>query len=389
MRVKLIDADLWALKNHRFPNLALMKISGWHKDQGDEVSLALSYADIGEYDRLYLARVFTQTKVDEDILKLPNLTYGGTGFYYPDPAPPLPDEIEHHMPDYRLYDGWLATQDVKGRGFRYYTDYSIGYTTRGCFRGCSFCVNRDSRRVVPHSPVAEFLDPSRKRICLLDDNVLGCRQWREILAELKATKKPFQFKQGMDIRLLTDEKVEALLSSKYDEDYIFAFDDLADKPVIEEKLTLWRKYNRNKGFDTKLYLFCGYDRTGEWNNEFWKQDLLGLLERIEVLIRYRCKPYVMRYADYEKSPLRGMYINIAQWCNQPQCFCTMSLREWCREDDTRKGSNSATYIYLQEFERLVPEAAPYLDMRMPSDNQRVPVSSEEPQAEDDPLSVFR
>ena len=108
--------------------------------------------------------------------------------------------------------------------YAYYTDYSIGFLTRGCFRKCAFCVNKNYDRVCTHSPLLEFLDTARPKICLLDDNFFGSPRWKDLLLELQQTGKPFQFKQGLDERLLTDEKCALLFASKYDGDYIFAFD---------------------------------------------------------------------------------------------------------------------------------------------------------------------
>ena len=130
---------------------------------------------------------------DESILKLENVEYGGTGFYY-DKAPRLSEEIEHHMPDYHLYDDWVNEQlenGVSKTNLKYYTDYSIGFTTRGCFRQCEFCVNKNYKKVECHSPLSEFVDPTRKKICLLDDNILGSPCWKEIFTELQATKNRF------------------------------------------------------------------------------------------------------------------------------------------------------------------------------------------------------
>jgi len=73
--------------------------------------------------------------------------------------------------------------------FKEYTDYSIGFVTRGCFRKCPFCVNQKYDRVFLHSPLEEFYDSTRKKVCLLDDNVFGCPQWKDILEELIALKK--------------------------------------------------------------------------------------------------------------------------------------------------------------------------------------------------------
>lgn len=136
MRVAVIDADLIGRKRHRFPNLACMKISGYHKAQGDTVSLQLSYDGLDDFDRVYISKVFTDTPVPDSILQLKNVSYGGTGFYY-DKAPCLSDAIEHQMPDYHLYDAWVNTQLKRGGKrieYAYYTDYSIGFLTRGCFR---------------------------------------------------------------------------------------------------------------------------------------------------------------------------------------------------------------------------------------------------------------
>ena len=175
MRIAIIDADLIGRKKHRFPNLACMKLSGYYKSQGHNVVLKTDYQGLDEFDRIFLSKVFTDTQVPEDVLELGNLECGGTGFYY-DKAPKLPDEIEHHMPDYHLYADWVQEKldaGAKRNEYRFYLDYSIGFLTRGCFRKCQFCVNKNYDRVYPHSPVEEFVDPERKKICLLDDNFLG------------------------------------------------------------------------------------------------------------------------------------------------------------------------------------------------------------------------
>lgn len=204
--------------------------------------LKTDYEGLDEFDRVYLSKVFTDTQVPEEILELENLEYGGTGFYY-DKAPKLQEEIEHHMPDYHLYAGWVQEKldaGAKRNEYRFYLDYSIGFLTRGCFRKCQFCVNKNYDRVYTHSPVEEFMEPERKKICLLDDNFFGNPDWEAMLQELKDTKKPFQFRQGLDERLLDDRKCQALFSSRYDDTYTFAFDNLADAELVEKKIILAR-----------------------------------------------------------------------------------------------------------------------------------------------------
>lgn len=180
MKVAVIDADLIGRKKHRFPNLASMKISGYHKDCGDCVQLKTDYDNLNEFDKVYISKVFTDTPIDENILKFPNVEYGGTGFYF-DQAPDLSYEIEHHMPDYHLYDEWIEEQIANGvpkNQFKEYKDNSIGFLTRGCFRKCGFCVNQKYDHVFLHSPLEEFKDDSRKKICLLDDNIFGSPEWK-------------------------------------------------------------------------------------------------------------------------------------------------------------------------------------------------------------------
>ena len=358
MQVAIVDADLIGRKRHRFPNLVCMKLSGYYKEKGAVVHLKMDYDNLQAYDKVFISKVFTDTKVPNEVLGLPNVSYGGTGFYY-DKAPKLPEEIEHHMPDYHLYDEWVEKKLAAGgkkNEYAYYTDYSIGFLTRGCFRQCSFCVNKNYRKVNVHSALSEFLDVSRKKICMLDDNFLCGPSWKEMLGDLKATGKPFQFKQGLDERILTDEKCEALFSAKYDGDYIFAFDNVADAALIEQKMIMARKYTDKV---LKFYCFTGFDRNDKWDGAFWKQDIFDLLIRIEILMRHRCLPYVMRFNRYEESPYRGMYISIARWCNQPSFFKKKSLREFAELN----GANSACYRYLSDFEDKFPEVAYFYDLK--------------------------
>lgn len=383
MNIGIVDADLIGKKKHRFPNLVCMKISSYYKNQGNNVELLFSYDNIKNYDKVFISKVFTDTPVPEGVTELPFVEYGGTGFFY-DKAKPLPYEIEHSMPDYHLYDKFVETaleNGVKKKELKYYTDYSIGFVTRGCIRGCSFCVNKNYRQCLKHSPVSEFLDESRPYICLLDDNVLSCRDWKEVFDELIATGKKFQFKQGCDERLLTDEKCEYLFNkSNWIGDRIFAFDNIKDRRIIEKKLQMIR---RHTNCQIKFYTFCGYNHNniGVYDEEFWIKDIVDLFERIKILMEYGCLPYVMRYKDYELSPYRGIYITAASWCNQPSFFRKMTFEEFSKargmnNEDYKKyklnfdsyladgGKKGSCWRYYDEFAEKYPEIAEkYFHMR--------------------------
>lgn len=403
MKIGIIDADLIGRKKHRFPNLASEKISAYWKEQGAEVHLKLDYDDLDGYDHIYISKVFTDTPIPEGLVETERIHLGGTGFYF-DKAPNLPDEIEHHMPDYHLYDEWIETEVRKARAaheakeeekyqkslflkeidsagevevyekipfndksfrhqFKEYTDYSIGFLTRGCFRKCGFCVNKKYDHVFRHSPLEEFYDPSRKKICLLDDNVLGCKYWREILNELIAIKRPFKFKQGMDERLLTDEKCKLLFNGLYDGDYTFAFDKIEDYDVIHDKLQLIKKYS--KANNIKFYVLVGFDSID-------MQDIENMWKRVALLMQYRCLPYIMRYQNkndtpWKNSEYKGMYITMARWCNQPSFFKKKSFREYCEANQERvvtPGYVCAAMEALTMIEKRNPELAKkYFDLR--------------------------
>lgn len=334
MNIAIIDADLIGRKHHRFPNLCCMKLGGYFKARGDNVTFKTNYDNLELFDKVYVAKVFTDTPTPQaglfgNPLDAPNIIKGGTGFFF-DKAPPLSPQIEHHMPDYHLYDGVC--------NFRFYTDYSIGYLTRGCFRHCPFCVNRKSSKVVAHSPLKEFFDPTRKKICLLDDNFFGCDGWKDLLLELRATGKPFVFKQGLDVRLLDEERARLLFTSKYDGDFIFAFDDPDDAPLIEDRLKLIGRHVKLKSNRVKFYVLCGFDRRGKYDENFWLEDLQSAVDRAELLRRYDCLPYLMRHENYLRSPQKKLYISLARWCNQPHLFLKKTLSEFLVMDARYKKS---------------------------------------------------
>lgn len=358
MKIGIIDADLLD-RGTRHPNLALMKLSGYFKERGHNVKLITDYKNLAAYEKLFIGKVFNFTNIPAGVTSLPNVEIGGTGFFE-DGGGNLPEEIEHHMPDYELYTKYVNLSIKNGKkrsAFSDYLDYSIGFTTRGCFRKCSFCVNKKYDQAFKHSPVSEFLDEKRPYIYLWDDNFLAFNNWEQVLSEIEATGKPFQFRQGLDVRLMTDRKAERLSETRYRGDFIFAFDHLEERELIEEKLKLWRKYCVKT---TKLYVLCAFDSQDE-------KDIENAFERIHILMKHSCLPYIMRYESYKNSRWRSLYVQLARWCNQPQFFKKKSFRQFCKANqEYHKNPKTlcAACKAMLDFEASFPNiAAKYFDLR--------------------------
>lgn len=364
MKIGIIDADLMN-NGTRHPNLALMKIAGYHKELGDEISLIYdSYDRIKEFDRVYISKVFSFTYTPDWVLSEPNVSFGGTGFF-PDGGPNLAAEIEHHMPYYELYNDYISEQVANGKDMQRYSDYlnfSIGFTTRGCFRKCDFCVNKKYDRVLRHAHVREFLDENRSKIYLWDDNILGYPDWEEVIDELVETGKPFQFRQGIDIRLINERIAYRLNRVKYYGDFIFAFDHSSDKDVIISKVQLWKRYTNKY---PKMYVLSAYNSQDE-------EDIIDIFERIHILMKYGCLPYIMRYEAYKESRYKGIYIQIARWCNQPEFYKKMSFREFCERNQyyhPNPDTFCSAYRAMVEFEAEHPEIAQrYFDLKLMNEN---------------------
>lgn len=211
VRIGLVDVD-----GHHFPNLALMKISAWHKANGDGVEWANS---LEHYNKVYMAKVFDFTPDDLQAYQCDELLQGGTGYNM---AVKLPEHMEHQYPDYGLYN---------------IHDTAYGYLTRGCPRKCPFCIvtAKEGAASVKAADLKEFWR-GQKHIKLLDPNILACPEWRELLQQLADSDAEVDFTQGLDARLLTEEKVKSLLAVNYKMLH-FAWDNAADTitPALLEK----------------------------------------------------------------------------------------------------------------------------------------------------------
>ena len=297
MKIGMIDCDNKNSKNP-FPNLALMKLSAWHKAQGDSVEW-YSPMFSGHMDKVYVSKVFSFSEDFQYCIDADEIQYGGSGFaismingvevYDKTKDTSLPYEIEHIYPDYSLYG---------------ITDTAYGFMTRGCPRNCEFCHVTQMQGLKSHkvADLSEFWN-GQKNIVLLDPNISACREWKEVFQQLIDSKACVNFSQGLDIRLMTDEKIEMLKHIKT-KGVHFAWDRYEDKKLILPKLQHFASitgWNRRK-----IIVYC---LVGDRERRVTKQDL----ERIYAL-RDIAYPYVMIY-DKASLPKGHELKKLQRWVN--------------------------------------------------------------------------
>lgn len=406
IKIGLVDADLLC-NGTRHPNLILMKLAGFLHDNRLDFKLILDQdEDIEQYKLIYISRVFTFTRMPAFYEKATpaqkrKFRRGGTGFYanelnvniYRQMRNDDMTQLEHdsflnkylnhrgghrthgidlarQMPYYHLYDEFVdrkVAEGFKREKYKDYQQYSIGFLTRGCIRHCPFCVNKLEDAIFSYSDLEWFLDDERDEhgrlvrpyIYLWDDNFLAAEPvvWRTKLQQLIDTGRPFQFRQGLDERMLAEspygeEMAEMLSHARYHGDFIFAFDNWKDRQKIEKALKIWKRYNPKKG--TKFYLFCGF-RLKEDSHQKFYQDIWELFQRIRILMSYGCVGYVMRHEDYHKYEISNLYVQIARWCNQQQFYKKMSFWEFVYRNQSYWEEHSRGIInrpHLKSFEEF-------------------------------------
>lgn len=291
-RIGLIDID-----SHNFPNLPLMKLSAWHKRQGDIVEWydPIKALCDGEYDRVYTSKVFTFTDDYDRPIYAKEIIKGGTGYYYPDGGSPLPDEVEHIYPDYSLY------------GIK---DTAYGFLTRGCPKGNlhKYCIVSQKEGYCSHkvADLTEFWIGQRE-IILLDPNITACKDCNELFRQLIDSKAWIDFSQGLDMQLMTEEKAELLKQMKIKRVH-FALDNWNE---FETAIPKFKMFKELTGWDKRkmgVYVLTNYDTTHE-------QDL----ERIYKLRELGYRPYVMIY-EKEKTKPKDTVRRLQRWVNNRRIF---------------------------------------------------------------------
>ena len=294
MRIGLIDVD-----GHNFPNLALMRISAYHKEKGDLVEWW--WSDLIHYDIVYMSKVFSDaySKDAPEPINTDRIIKGGTGYaiktengveiFGKEKDQNLSQDIEQMFPDYSLYPQF---------------NFAVSMTSRGCPRGCAFChvAAKEGRCATKVADVSDFWN-GQKEIRVLDPNITACREKRDLMCQYRETGAIIDFTQGLDIRLLDDADIEDINRMRLRTIH-FAWDNPKDD--LENKFRYFAKNFRRKSNIGMVYCLTNFNSTIEED-----------LHRIYTLRDLGYDPYVMVY----NKPNAPHEIKMLQrWCNNKIIF---------------------------------------------------------------------
>lgn len=295
MNIGLIDVD-----GHNFPNLALMRISAYHKSIGDNVEWWES--DFKYYDIVYKSKIFSDaySQEQQDPINCGEIRKGGTGYcitlgddgkeyFDKNKNNSLPPEIEKMFPDYSIYPQF---------------DFAVSMTSRGCPRGCSFChvADKEGRCAVKVADISDFWN-GQKEIRILDPNITACREKRDLMRQYRETGAILDFTQGLDIRILNDDDIEDINHMRL-RTLHFAWDNPKDD--LESKFRNFADNFRRKSNIGMVYVLTNYNSTMEEN-----------LYRIYTLRDLGYDPYVM---IYNKPNAPHEIRRLQRWCNNKIIF---------------------------------------------------------------------
>ena len=299
MKIGLHDAEKEYLKNKSYPNYALMKISAWHKAQGDAVEW---WNPLYRYDRVYSSKVFDFTPatpyLPDDAVR------GGTGYKDIPIDKTLPSEIDNMFPDYSIYPE---------------CDYAIGYITRGCPNSCRWCVvPRKEGQIRAYRTWKDLVRQDTDKLILMDNNILACEYGIKQLEELSESNYKVDLNQGMDARLINDRIAEILSQMKWIRFIRFSCDQKDQLDSVKNTIDLLGKYGV-RPYRIFIYLLV-------------TKDIQDAVDRVEVLKRYKA---INIYAQAERNERLGIIPNVAQLEFQQRyvyggCYRTETWSEYCK-----------------------------------------------------------
>lgn len=299
MRIGLLDVD-----GHNYPNLALMKLSRWHKEHGDIVEM---YEPMfGEYDRVYMSKVFTHTSDWAYPIDCKDVIKGGTGY---DVASALPWEIDHTQPDYSLYGNMIDK----------HTAY--GFLTRGCINKCPWCVvPKKEGGIRPYMDVDEIAIEERHNLILMDNNVLACDYGIEQIEKIVDRGCRVDFNQAIDARLVTREVARLLAKVRWIREIRFGCDT---KKQIEDCARAMELIN---SFSIRPKYYLLYTMLYGDIEECYKR--ISYWRRPEFGIRVNCQSQPMLDFTNKVQVIPQWQKDMARWSNKKEIYHTIDFKEF-------------------------------------------------------------
>lgn len=331
MKIGLVDVDGSCHKKGnkagiRYPNIALGKISRYHKGNGDEVEWAIPFF---HYDIIYISKIFNYSPEDNFAWNADKIIRGGTGY---DIYSKLPEEIDRLQPDYSIYP--FVPKDT-----------AFGFLTRGCPNKCPWCVvPRKEGKIRPYMDVDEIAIEGRKNIVLMDNNILAAGNYAiEQMEKIIANKYRVDFNQALDARLVTDEFARLLAKMRWIKNRIrFGCDTHAQIAQCERAISLINSY----GYHGEYFLYTmiggksdfkeSYERVHYW----WVRNRDCREKKIPNIYPY-AQPY--RDPDDPTQVIPQWQKDMAGWCNKHEIFQVADFKDF----SPRKGFTCEKY--LREF----------------------------------------
>lgn len=276
MQIGLHDAEMEHIKGKIFPNYALMKISAWHKAQGDNVEW---WNPLKRYNHIFSSKVFDFTPENPYLPE--NTIRGGTGYADVPLEQTLSPLIDEMFPDYSIYPA---------------CDYAIGYITRGCPNNCRWCVVPSKEgEIKPYRSWRQLIRPDSKKLVLMDNNILASDFGIAQLEELTRQNYAIDLNQGMDARLVDDRVAKILAGLKWIKYIRFSCDQQAQIEPLRQTVELLGKY-RVKPYRLFIYLLV-------------TADIEDAVKRVEALKRLG---NITIYAQAERNERQGIMPNKMQ-----------------------------------------------------------------------------
>lgn len=276
-------------------NLALAKLSKYWKDMGYSVELALPWK---KYDLVYASKIFTWTK-DNPLAQSPKVLKGGSGYSV---IPSLPDEIEHRKPDYGLF-GW---------------NYSIGFTTRGCPKNCSFClVPEKEGKIQAHAEIEEFYNSDFHEIILLDNNITAHPHGLRQLEKLSRLPVRVDCNQGIDKEYIDDGVARLLAKVKWIRTVRLACNNSREIPALERAVKCLRS--------------AGVKREAYFVYLLLTDDIRDCEKRALACREMGLDPWVQPFRSENNNEISKIQMRFAKFVNRKKFFKTaVNFRDFYR-----------------------------------------------------------